>query len=161
VGDLVNIEGELGLNVLVFSFGVADGVTELLFELGELDGDGAVGGHGVADAVADVVGEGADGEGELVGIAGVAEEVDDEIAGADVVSEVGEELVAEGVIADVLDNAAAVGISARVLDLGGGEVRIAALEERDDGAVPGEIDELLVGEQRVCVSGADDAEETE
>jgi len=48
-----------------------------------------------------------------------------------------------------------------VFDLGGREVGIAALEERDDGAVPGEIDELLVGEQRVGVGGPDDAEETE
>ena len=127
-------------------------------ELGELDGDGEVGGFGVADAVADVVGESADGEGELVGVAGVAEEVHDEVAGTDVVGEVGEELVAEGVVADVLDDAAAVGVGAGVLDLGGGEVRVAALEQRDDGAVPGEIDELLVGEEGVGVGGPDDAE---
>ncbi len=116
--DFIDIEGEFCLDVLVFSFGVVDGAAVLLLELGELDGHGAVGGHGVADAVADVVGESTDGEGELVGVAGVAEEVDDEIAGADVVSEVREELVAEGVIADVLDDASAVGIGARVFDLG-------------------------------------------
>ena len=130
-------------------------------ELGELDGDGEVGGLGVADAVADVVGEGADGEGELVGVAGVAEEVHHKITRPDVVGEVREELVAEGIVADVLDDAATVGVGAGVLDLLGGEVGIAALEQRDDGAVPGEIDELLVGEQRVGVGGTGDAEKTE
>jgi len=50
----------------------------------------------VADGVANVVREGADGEGQLVGVGGVAEEIDDEVSGADVVGEVGESLVAEG-----------------------------------------------------------------
>jgi hypothetical protein len=57
-------------------------------------------------------------------------------------------------------DAAAVGVGAGVLDLGGSEVRIAALEQRDDGAFPGEIDELLVGEERVGVGRTDNAETT-
>jgi hypothetical protein len=154
VGDFVDVEGELGLHVLVFAFSVGDAVTVLAAKLGELDGDGEVGGFGVADGVADVVGEGADGEGELVGIAGVAKEVHHKITGPDVVGEVRVEDVAKGVVADVLDDAAAVGVGAGVFDLGGGEVGVAALEERDDGGVPGEVDELLVGEERVGVGGA-------
>ena len=159
VGDFVDVKGELGLHVLVFAFGVGDAMPELVAKLGEFDGDGEVGGFGVADAVADVVGEGADGEGELVGVTGVAEEVDDEVAGADLVGEVGKELVAEGVVADVLDDAAAVGVGTGVLDLLGREVRVAALEKGNDGAIPGEIDELLVGEERVGVGGGRAGEE--
>ena len=97
--------------------------------------------------VSDVVGEGADGEGQLVGVAGVAEEVDDEVSGADVVGEVGEAGVAEGVVADVLNDAAAVGVGAGVLKLRGSEGGVTAEEQRDDGVFPGEVDELLVGEE--------------
>ena len=130
VGDFVDVEGELGLDVLMLALCVGDAVAVAGFELGELDGDGEIGGGGVANAVADVVGEGADGEGEFVGVAGVAEEVDDEVAGADVVGEVGEEGVAEGVVADVLNDAAAIGIGACVLKLGGGQGGVAGEEQR-------------------------------
>ena len=71
----------------------------------------------MADGVADVVRERADGEGQLVGVVRIAEEVDDEVAGADVVGEVGEEEVAEGVVADVLNDAATVGVGAGLLEL--------------------------------------------
>jgi hypothetical protein len=57
------------------------------------------------------VGEGADGEGKLVGSVGVAEEGEDEVSGAHVVGEIREELVAEGVVAEVLNGAAAVGVA--------------------------------------------------
>ena len=112
-------------------------------------GDGEVGGGGVADVVADVVRERADGEGKLIRVAGVAKEVDDEVAGADVVGEVREAGVAEGVVADVLDDAAAVRVGAGVLDFRGCERGVAAEQERDDGASPGEVDELLMGEHGV------------
>jgi hypothetical protein len=99
----------------------------------------------VADGVADVVGERADGEGELVGGVGVAEEGEDKVSGADVVGEIGEELVAEGVVAEVLDGTAAVGISVRLLKLGIGEAGVLLEEEGADGLLPGEVDELFVG----------------
>jgi hypothetical protein len=140
VGDLVDVEGELGLDVLVFALGVADGLAVFCGELGKLDGDAEVGGFGVADGVADVVGKGADGEGELVGVAGVAEEGDDEVAGANVVGEVREVLVAEGVVADVLDDAAAVGVGAGFFELGGGDGGVAALEQGNDGGGPREVE---------------------
>ena len=74
----------------------------------------------MADGVADVVGERANGEGKLIGVGRVAEEADDEVAGADVVGEVGEGRVAEGVIADVLNDASAVGVGAGFFKLGQG-----------------------------------------
>ncbi len=99
----------------------------------------------VTDVVADVVGEGADGEGELVGGVGVAEKTEDEVAGADVVGEVGEEDVAEGVVAEVLDGTAAVGVGVGLLKLGFGEGGVVLEENGADGLLPGEIDELFVG----------------
>ena len=63
VDDFVDVEGELGLDVLVFAFGVVDVGAVFGGELGELDGDGEIGGFGVTDGVADVVRESADGEG--------------------------------------------------------------------------------------------------
>ncbi len=63
LAELVDVEGKLGLDVGVRVFGVVDRGAVLFFELGELDGDGLVDGVFVPEAVADVVGEGADGEG--------------------------------------------------------------------------------------------------
>jgi hypothetical protein len=99
----------------------------------------------VADGVADVVREGADGEGEFVGCVGVAEEVHDEVSGADVVGEVGEEAVGEWVITEVLDSAAAVGVGVGFLELGFSEGGIFLEQEGADGLFPGEVDQLLVG----------------
>ena len=160
MSDLVDVEGELGLDVLVLALGITDGVAVFHAELGELDGDGAVGGLRMPDGVADVVRQGADGEGELVGVAGVAEEVDHKVAGPHVVSEVGEEPVAEGVVTDVLDDAAAVSVRTRVLELRGREGGITAEQKGNDGALPGEVDQLLMGEQGVG-RGASRAEQRE
>jgi hypothetical protein len=145
LAELVDVEGELGLDVGVGVLGVIDRGAVTLFEAGELDGDGEVDGGAVADGVADVVGEGADGEGEFVGGLGVAEEREDEVAGADVVGEVREELVAEGIVAEVLDGAAAVGKAVGFLKLGFGEIGEAFEEDGTDGRLPGEVDEFFVG----------------
>jgi hypothetical protein len=99
----------------------------------------------MADGVADVVGEGADGEGKLVRGLGVVQEREDEVAGADVVGEVGEELVAEGVVAEVLNGTAAIGIGVRFLKLGFSKCGEVLEKDGTDGLLPGEVDELLVG----------------
>ena len=145
LAELVDVEGELGLDVGVRVLGVVDVGAVFLFEFGELDGDGEIDGSAVADGVADVVGEGADGEGEFVGGLGVAEEAEDEVSGADVVGEVGEEGVAEGVVAEVLNGAAAVGVGVGLLELGFGEGGVVFEEDGADGLLPGEVDQLLVG----------------
>ncbi len=125
------------------------------FELGELDGDGEIDGGAVADGVADVVRERADGEGEFVGGLRVVEKREDEVAGADVVGEVGEELVAEGIVAEVLNGAAAVGVAVGLLELGFSECGEALEQKRTDRLLPGEVDQLLmsldrVGDRRRC-----------
>jgi hypothetical protein len=104
-----------------------------------------VDGHAVAEAVTDVVGEGADGEGEFVGCLRVVEEREDEVAGTDVVGEVREEGVAEGVVAEVLNSTATVGVGVGLLKLGFGESGVVLEEDGADGLLPGEVDELLVG----------------
>ena len=143
--ELVDVEGELGLDVGVGIFGVVDGGAVLLFELGELDGDGLVDGHAVAEGVADVVGQAADGEGEFVWRLRVVEERENEVAGADVVGEVGEEGVAEGVVAEVLNGAATVCVGVSLLKLGVGESGVVLEQNGADGLLPGEVDELLMG----------------
>jgi len=124
---------------------VVDDGAEALLKSRELDGNGEVDGVSVADGVADEVRERADGKGKLVGGLRVADEGEDEVAGADVVGEIGEELVAEGVVAEVLDGAAAVGIAVRGVDLLLGEVGIVLEQDGADGCLPGEVDDLLVG----------------
>ena len=142
--ELIDVEGELGLDVGVGVFGVVHGGAVLLFELGELDGDGLIDGVFMTEAVADVVGEGANGEGELIGGFRVAKEREDEVAGADVVGEFGEEGVAEGVVAEVLNGAATVGVGVGFLELGFSEGGVLLEEEGADGLFPGEVDELLM-----------------
>ena len=118
LGDLVDVEGELCADVLVLSLGEVDVGAVLRGEGGELGSDGEVDGFGVADGVAQVVGERADGKGNVVGGFGVAEEGADEVSGADVVQQVGEERLAEGIVAEVLDDASAVGVGAGFAELG-------------------------------------------
>lgn len=137
----------------MLAFGVVDGGAVLRFELRELDGDGGVDGFGVSDGVADVVREGADGEGEFVGGFRVAQKVEDEVSGADVVSKIGKERVAEGVVAEVLDGAAAIGVGMGLFELGLGKGGEALEQERTDGLLPGKVDELLVGLDRVGAAG--------
>jgi len=158
LAELVDVEGELGLDVGVRVFGVVDGGTVSFFELGELNGNGLVDGVFVTEVVTDVVREGADGEGYFIGGLGVVEEREDEVAGADVVGEVGEEPVAEGIVAEVLNGAATVGVGVGFLKLRfceGGEF---FEEEWANGLLPGEVDEGLVGLDRVgdCGDGREE-----
>ena len=60
VGNLINVEGELGPDVLVPSFSVVDAATVLAGEGRKFNGDGEVDGIGMSDVVADVVRERAD-----------------------------------------------------------------------------------------------------
>ena len=92
---------------------------------------------------------------------GVADEGDDEVAGADIVGEVREELVAEGVVAKILDGGAAVGVGVGFLELGGGKGGVAAEQEGLDGAEPDEVDDLLVGLDRVGMRGGWGKEEAD
>ena len=154
MGDFIDVESELDLYVLVPGLGVVDHRAVLGSELGELDGNSDVGGAGVANCVSDVMGERANGKGQCIGVFCIAEEAYDEVAGADVVSQIGIDHVAEWVIADVLDDATAVGVGAGLFELGSSQGRIAAEQQRDDRVSPGEVDELLVSQQRICVRAA-------
>ena len=144
LAELVDVEGELGLDMSVRGLSVADVGAISLLEFGKFDGDGEIDSNAVADGVADVMREGADGEGELVGSVRVAEEADDEVSRADVVGEIGEEFVAEGVVAEVLNGAAAVGVGVSLLELSFGEGGVLLEKNRPDGLLPGEIDQFLV-----------------
>ena len=68
--ELIDVEGELGLDVRVRALGVVDDGTVLLFKAGKFDGDGVVDGVAVAYGVAYVMRQRADGEGEVVGVLG-------------------------------------------------------------------------------------------
>lgn len=134
-------------------FAVVDAVSVLLFELGKFNRHGEIDGFGVAEIVAHIVGESADGEGQFVGGASVAEETTDEVAGADVVHQVAVEGFTERVVADILYGAAAVGVGVGFTKLRGGEIGKAGKQQRTDGGLPGEVDELFVGLKRVGQGG--------
>ena len=99
------------------------------------------------------MGERAEGEGVFVRVLRLADEVGDEVAGADIVEHVADQLAAEGVVADVLDDGAAVGVGVGFLDLVRRDGGIATAEQGDDVGLPGEVDDLLVREDRVGMSG--------
>ena len=113
--ELIDVEGELGADVGVRVLLVVDDGPVFFGELGKLDRNGEVDYFAVADAIGDIVGEGADGEGEFVGSFGVAEQALDEVTGADVVGEVGEESAAKGIVAGVLNGASAVRVGVSLL----------------------------------------------
>ena len=118
-------------------------------ELVKLHRYGKVGGQRMPVGVADVMRKSSDGKRKLIGIAGVAEEIHDKIAGAHVMGKVAERHLAKGVVADVLDDAAAVGVGPGFFQLCLGQVRIAAEQQGNDGVVPGEVDQLLVRKQGI------------
>ena len=151
--DLVDVEGKFGLNVLVLAFAVADGASVFCLQFRELDGNGEVGGVSVAERIADVVRERADSEGQLVRVVRIAEEIDDKVSGANVVGQIRKRLIAEWVVSDVLNDATTVGIGTCAIEFGGGQVRIAAQEQGNDGILPREVDELFVGKQGVSRDG--------
>jgi hypothetical protein len=142
--QLVDVEGELGLDVGVGIFGIVDAGAVSFFKLGKLDGDGEIDGGAVTDGVADVVRERANSEGEFVGSLGVFKKAEDEVSGADVVGEVGEKFIAEGVVAEILDGASAVGVSVGLLELGFGEGGKVLEEDGPNRLLPGKVDEFLV-----------------
>ena len=156
LGDLIDVEAELGADVLARAFGVVDVLAVLLGEFGELLANGEINCVGMTDSVAEVMGEGADGECEVVGSFGFVEERADEVAAADVVEEVREVGFAERIVAEVLNEASAVGIGVRFAEFSGGEGREALKQEGLDGVGPGEVDDLLVGEDRVGFGGLRD-----
>jgi hypothetical protein len=59
--------------------------------------------------------------------------------------------VAERVIANVLNHAASIGVGPGFFELGGSQAGIAAEQKRDDGVVPGQVNELLVSQQGIGV----------
>jgi hypothetical protein len=69
------------------------------------------------------------------------------------VGEVGEKTIAEGVVAEVLDGTASVGISVCLAEVVFGKVGILFEEDGADGLLPGEVDELFVGLNRVGDAG--------
>src|SRR6185437_15686140 len=152
VGNLIDVEGELRPDMLLLALGVVHDIAVAPLQLWKLHRHGNVGSLRVADGVADVVRKRADGEGEFVRVAGIPEQVDDEIAGTHVRGEIGEVLVAERIVANVLDDAAAVGVGAGVVKLDRRKRGVAAEQQWNDRCIPGQIDELLMREDRVAMS---------
>jgi len=73
------------------------------------------------------------------------------------VEQVGEDRLAEGIVAEILDDASAIRVRTGLAELRGSEVREAPEQERLNGAVPGDVDDLFVGEDGVSSAGRDDA----
>ena len=113
--ELIDVEGELRSDMGVRVLRIVDDGTVFFGEFRKFDGDGRIDHFAMADAIGDVVGEGADGEGEFIGRFGVTEQALDEVAGADVVGEIGEENVAKGIVAGVLNGATTVGVGVCLL----------------------------------------------
>src|ERR1700726_724324 len=108
----------------------------------------------MAGIVRGIVGHGADGEGVVVEILGIAEKSQDKIAAAEIGSEVAEEFAAVRVVAHVLNDGAAIGKAVGFAKIVGRSAGEASAEERFDVGLPGSVDDGFVGEDGVCAGWA-------
>ena len=132
---------------------VRDHRPELGLQIGVHGRNNAVGARGVAGVVGRAVGQRAQGKGVLVAVAGLAQQVAHKIAGPHVVREVGEEGGAQRVVAHVLQNGPAVGVALGLVQLLGGAAGVLVLQPGHEAAVPGCVDNCLVGEHGVGGGG--------
>jgi hypothetical protein len=86
--------------------------------------------------IRDIVRQGAEREREIVQAAGLTNEGEDEVAGADIVREVAELLAAVRVITEVLDDGTAIRVAVRLFELLGCGVRIPREQRRFQFDVP-------------------------
>jgi hypothetical protein len=69
-------------------------------------------------------------------------------------SEVGDEGIAVWVVANVLNDGARISIGACVFKVLGGDIGISAAQQGHDGALPGKVNQLFMGKQRISAGGA-------
>ena len=151
MSNLIDVKAKLRAYVLGLALGVVDGLAETLAESWKFYGDGEIRGGGMADTVPDKVGECAHRKCKLICVPCITEEINYEISRTNVVSEIGEESIAKGIVANVLDDASTISKGASMCDLSVGQCGITTFEERNNGTVPGKVDELFVRQQRVPV----------
>ena len=150
--EFLNIECEFGADMSVRALAVGHCVSILALELGKFKCRSRIDRLGMSDGVAQIMRERTDRERVLVNGVRVVEHPDNEISGPDVVCEVAEEGLAEGIVAHVLDDASAVSVGVGYDELvfcGTGEL---GQEQRSDRIIPRQIDEFLVGQDRVGIA---------
>src|SRR6185503_16498358 len=118
VCNLIDVQGELCLNVLMFALRITNRVTVPGTQLGELEGDREIGRFGMANRVAYVMRKSANGESQFVCVMRIAEQVDHKVTRSHIVREVREGAVTERIITDVLNYATTIGIGACAIEFG-------------------------------------------
>jgi len=145
---LHHVEAELRFEVSSAVLGVLDGVSVFGAELGILEGNGLIYGWMAGD-VGGIVREGAQGEGVLVGILTLQEQLTDEITAANVVNQVAEFHTAEGIVAEVLDDRATIGVTVCLLELVLRERWKSLEKEWAEIRGPHQVHDFLVGEHGI------------
>ena len=111
------------------------------------------------------MGESAERESILIGVATLVNQFENEITAADVVHEVAEFGAAEGIVAEILDDGATVGIGMRFGELVFGQIGETLEEERANVVGPHQVHDSFVSENRISKAGAareqDDEQERE
>jgi hypothetical protein len=102
-----------------------NGITELLPQLWILNRDGLIDGW-VSRDVRRVVRQGAEREGELVGVLTLEYQLANKVTAANVIHQVAEFHGTKRIVAEVLDDGASIGIRVRFFGLVVGQTRIAA-----------------------------------
>jgi hypothetical protein len=103
----------------------------------------------MTNAVADKMGEGANGKSQLIRVLSVPKEALDEVSRANVVRQAGNEAVGERIIAEVLDQTTTIGKGMSFPQLFGARRRIAAEQKWDDARCPCLINQLMVRENAI------------
>src|SRR5208337_640319 len=109
-GDLHHVEAELRFEMGGMVFCIPDGLSILGAQLWVLEGNGLIDG-GMAGYIRGIVRERAEGEGVLISILALRQQLADEIAATNVVDQITELHAAKRIVAEVLDDGAAIGIS--------------------------------------------------
>src|SRR5690349_16092813 len=103
----------------------------------------------MAKAVGHIMAEHAQGKGILLHVEGVTQHPSHEVASADVVQHVGKLCISQWVIANIQHGGAAVGEGMSAFELLWRGIGKTLEERRNDFGIPGEINHLFMGEDRV------------
>ena len=147
--DFVDIKSKLRSNVRMRIFIIRDRPTVLFGQIRKLSRYRRIDSFEMADRIAHIVRERPDCKGKLVRVFCFLEKTPNKICRSDVVRQVAEKPVTEWVIAEILNGAAAVSVGMGPLQFCFGRMGKAAQQIGFYGAVPVQIDQLLMRLHRV------------
>ena len=154
LGNLKDIEAELGLYVSDRIVLICDDIAEFLAQARVKHGHHMIGGDAMTVVVGNIVRQSSQRESAFVHIMSLRQQVGDEVAATHVMGKVAEQLVAEGIVAHVLNDGSAVSVGVRSSKLGGRSAWITGQQKTFNIRIPERVDDGFVRENRIRPRGA-------